>query len=147
MKGDAIGLPSKLKHQKPPKPSNNLTLNHISNIQVECDDLANLEIHEHFKLRLETYKIWAHCIARKNCPEILIDGFKSDVSNDFTLMINWLAITNEESRSVLESSCSNGDGSMKLDVALDLLFRMGVPQKRTKGGRLNITVQFPAVKP
>ncbi|XGW02998.1 hypothetical protein V3C99_014755 [Haemonchus contortus] len=144
MKGDAIGLPSKAKHQKPQKASNGLTPNHISNIQV-ADEPIDLEIHEHFKLRLETYKTWAHCIARKTCPEILIDGFKSDLSNDFTLMINWLAITNEESRSVLESSCSNGDGSMELDVALDMLFRMGVPQKRTKGPTLDAFREMIAV--
>ncbi|KAK5981445.1 hypothetical protein GCK32_019116, partial [Trichostrongylus colubriformis] len=103
MRDDAVSLPSKMKHQRARKTPNGLTPNHISNIRVAAE-AADIEIHEHFKFRLETYKTWAYCISRKSCPEILVDGFKSDLSNDFTLMINWLAITNEESRSILESS-------------------------------------------
>ncbi|ETN72941.1 hypothetical protein NECAME_13669 [Necator americanus] len=89
------------------------------------------EISELFALRFETYKKWASTIVKKNCKEIIADHFKNDLSNDFTMMINWLALTNEESRTILlESSCATKE-SMELDVALEMLIRMGIIDKRT----------------
>ncbi|KJH52281.1 hypothetical protein DICVIV_01483 [Dictyocaulus viviparus] len=131
---DASGLQSTAVHQKPRNTSEELSPNFISNIGSSefIEETKNLEIHEHFKLRIQTYKSWASCICRKNCPEFLIDGFKSDVSNDFRLMINWLAITSEERRVILESN-HNSKNFMGLDVALDMLYRMGIHHKRLKG--------------
>ncbi|KAK5966518.1 hypothetical protein GCK32_008575 [Trichostrongylus colubriformis] len=68
MRDDAVSLPSKMKHQRARKTPNGLTPNHISNIRVAAE-AADIEIHEHFKFRLETYKTWAYCISRKSSSD------------------------------------------------------------------------------
>ncbi|CAJ0590332.1 unnamed protein product [Cylicocyclus nassatus] len=103
------------------------------------------EISELFILRFGTYKKWASTVSKKKCQEILVDHFKNDLSNDFTLMINWLALTDAKSRTVLlESSCATKE-SMELDVALDMLTKMGVADASRRGPTVDAFRQLIAV--
>ncbi|EYC41264.1 hypothetical protein Y032_0575g196 [Ancylostoma ceylanicum] len=133
---DASCLPNQKKRRKPALRSEervkNSTMNSTS-ARENSNGCLDEEINELFTLRFETYKKWASTISKKKCKEILIDHFKNDLSNDFTMMINWLALTNEESRTILlDSSCATKE-SMELDVALEMLLKMGITDKRSTG--------------
>ncbi|RCN49009.1 hypothetical protein ANCCAN_04886 [Ancylostoma caninum] len=133
---DASCLANQKKRRKSTLRSEERIENSTMNSTTACENsngYVDEEINELFTLRFETYKKWASTIAKKKCKEILIDHFKNDLSNDFTMMINWLALTNEQSRTILlESSCATKE-SMELDVALEMLLKMGITDKRSTG--------------
>ncbi|VDL72260.1 unnamed protein product [Nippostrongylus brasiliensis] len=147
MKGDAGRLQSRPGHRKPYTrwpPDELTTSTDLPNVENINESAAQMEIHEHFKLRMKTYKNWAYCIARKGCPEILMDAFKCDLSNDFTLMMNWLAITYDQSRTLLETTGA-ADESMELNTALETLLRMDILHDHMKGPTLDAFREMIAV--
>ncbi|WKY11673.1 hypothetical protein Q1695_003332 [Nippostrongylus brasiliensis] len=147
MKGDAGRLQSRPGHRKPCTrwpPDELTTSTDLPNVENINESAAQMEIHEHFKLRMKTYKNWAYCIARKGCPEILMDAFKCDLSNDFTLMMNWLAITYDQSRTLLETTGA-ADESMELNTALETLLRMDILHDHMKGPTLDAFREMIAV--